>query len=224
MKKPTPTEYRRNLPHIQPQGGMFFITFRLYGSIPISVLEKISEAYEIENTTDISGKVIKNLKTIQQENYFIAIDEYLDSNANDTYHLAKPEIAQLVYDSIKFRDNRDYKLVCFSIMSNHVHMLIYKLVKPLDRVMKELKSYTGKEALKLLRKEIVAPATFEKSSVASTANSKFWQKESFDRIVRNKMDLANKIAYTINNPVKAGLVKNWKDWKWTYCRPEFLEM
>lgn len=221
MKKPTPTEYRRNLPHIQPQGGMFFVTFRLYGSIPISILEKISDAYKSVNTTDISGNSIQKIKNQQQENYFEAIDSYLDSKSNGPYHLAKPEIAQLVYDSIKFRDARDYKLVCFCIMSNHVHLIIYKLQKPLDIVMKELKSYTGKEALKLLREETKATKIID---THNTLTSRFWQAESFDRIVRNKIDFANKITYTINNPVKAGLVKSWNDWKWTYCRPEFLEM
>ena len=216
MKKQTPTEYRRNLPHIQPQGGMFFITFRLYNSIPVSVLEKLSEVYKNEKTTDISGKPIKDLKQNKQENYFFAIDEYLDSNPNGPYHLANPEIAQLVYDSIMFRDGKDYKLVCFCIMSNHVHLVIYKLTKPLDRVMKDLKSFTGKEAMKLLKMDNAAPAAFDKTLAAGAASSfatssKFWQPESFDRIIRDRNDLAIKITYTLNNPVKAGLVNDWKD-------------
>jgi len=27
--------------------------------------------------------------------------------------------------------------------------------------------------------------------------------------------------YVLNNPVKAGLVKNWKDWPATYLNPDF---
>ena len=31
--------YRRKLPHIQPQGATFFVTFRLAGSLPDAVIE-----------------------------------------------------------------------------------------------------------------------------------------------------------------------------------------
>ncbi len=174
QKKQTPDEYRRNLPHIQLQGGMFFITFRLYGSIPVSEIENISNIYKNTNTTDILGKSVKRLKQEQQEDYFLAFDEYLDNNLNDPYYLSKPEIAQLVSDSLHFRDGRDYKLVCFCIMSNHVHMIIYNLQKPLDRIMKELKSFTGKGALKILKNmDSKVPASILNISAAG-ATSSFW--------------------------------------------------
>ena len=231
QKKQTPDEYRRNLPHIQPQGGMFFITFRLYDSIPVSEIENLSNIYKNTNTTDISGKSVKRLKQEQQEDYFLAFDEYLDNNLNAPYYLSKQEIARLVSDSLHFRDGRDHKLVCFCIMSNHVHMIIYNLQKPLDRIMKELKSFTGKGALKILknmdsevpasRLNIFAGATSYKQELQFP--SRFWQPESFDRIVRDRNDMANKISYILNNSVKAGFVNYWEKWKWSYCRPEFLD-
>jgi hypothetical protein len=150
-KKIFKEEYRRNLPHIQPQGAMFFVTLRLYDSIPISKLEFLKESYLNKNTTDISGNDIKQLKEAQQDDYFLAFDDFLDTNPNGPYYLAIPEIAKLVRDSMTYRDGKDYKLVCYCIMSNHVHMIIYKLTKPLDLIMKELKSFSGKEALQIIR-------------------------------------------------------------------------
>jgi len=32
--------YRRNLPHLQPAGATFFVTFRLAGSLPKSVVDQ----------------------------------------------------------------------------------------------------------------------------------------------------------------------------------------
>jgi len=32
--------YRRNLPHVQPAGATFFLTCRLAGSLPISLIEQ----------------------------------------------------------------------------------------------------------------------------------------------------------------------------------------
>ncbi|MDA3893381.1 MAG: hypothetical protein PF517_17090 [Salinivirgaceae bacterium] len=223
MPKITHSEYRRNLPHIQPQGGMFFITFRLYGSIPVSELEKLSEIYGNTNNNDTSGNSVKGLKQDKQENYFQALDDYLDSNLNSPYHLSIPNIDKLVSDSIKYRDGKDYKLVCFCIMSNHVHMIIYKLEKSLDKILKELKSYTGKEALKIIREGKIEVLPHKKN-IKGISETRFWQPESFDRIVRDRNDMAKKIAYTLNNPVKANLVSKWQDWKWNYCRPEFLDL
>ena len=39
-----------------------------------------------------------------------------------------------------------------------------------------------------------------------------WQRECYDHLVRDELDLANVLNYIIQNPVKAGLVEDWKDW------------
>lgn len=39
-----------------------------------------------------------------------------------------------------------------------------------------------------------------------------WQKESFDKTIRDDKHLYRAIEYTLNNPVVAGLVKNREDW------------
>ena len=44
------------------------------------------------------------------------------------------------------------------------------------------------------------------------------QHESYDHVVRDGEELDRIIAYVLNNPVKAGLVKNWRQWKWSYVR------
>jgi putative transposase len=45
---------------------------------------------------------------------------------------------------------------------------------------------------------------------------KFWHHESYDHYVRDEAELDRIIKYIVNNPVKAGLVNDWKDWKFTY--------
>ena len=50
----------------------------------------------------------------------------------------------------------------------------------------------------------------------------FWEHESFDHVIRQgKFDKT--ILYVLNNPVKAGLVDYWEDWRWNYCRGEILD-
>jgi len=63
----------------------------------------------------------------------------------------------------------------------------------LDRILCSWKSYTGREANRLLRSE-----------------GTFWQKEYFDRRVRNELGFENTVSYVLDNPRKAGLI----DWPW----------
>jgi len=60
----------------------------------------------------------------------------------------------------------------------------------------------------------------KKSNKILNRSGAFWSKESFDTIIRNDTHFFRRINYSINNPVKAGLVNKWKDWKWTYLHPE----
>jgi REP element-mobilizing transposase RayT len=49
-----------------------------------------------------------------------------------------------------------------------------------------------------------------------------WQAESFDRLIREEKELYNIIKYVLLNSVNANLVSNWKDWKHTYCHPNYV--
>jgi REP element-mobilizing transposase RayT len=42
-----------------------------------------------------------------------------------------------------------------------------------------------------------------------------WQKGFYDRLVRSDKNLARLILYTIDNPVRRGLVSNWRDYPFT---------
>jgi len=199
--------YRRNLPHIQPEDGIFFITFRLDGSLPIEVIKKLQEERDlmiaqIKSKSDLKSDILR-----AHNIYFDKFDALLDNPSTGPTYLADKKIAAIVKDAIHFLDDKDYKLICYTIMSNHVHMINYKTRRVLHRILQSLKRFTGKEANKLLNRQ-----------------GTFWQKESYDNLIRGREDLTNKIDYVLNNPVKAGLVDNWEDWEFSYCGEEFLEM
>jgi hypothetical protein len=50
----------------------------------------------------------------------------------------------------------------------------------------------------------------------------FWEHESFDHVVRQGKFFQT-IKYVLNNPVKAGLVKEWRQWRWCHCRDELSD-
>jgi len=43
-----------------------------------------------------------------------------------------------------------------------------------------------------------------------------WQDESFDHVLPSAEKLEDRIEYVLQNPVRRGLVKNWKDYRWTW--------
>ena len=51
-----------------------------------------------------------------------------------------------------------------------------------------------------------------------------WQEESYDHVVRDGKELDRTIWYLLNNPVAAGLVKDWREWRWSYVKEGLIDM
>ena len=47
---------------------------------------------------------------------------------------------------------------------------------------------------------------------------RLWEREPFDRYVRNQRHFRNALSYIENNPVKAGLCEKPEDWRWSSAR------
>ena len=133
-----------------------------------------------------------------------------------TARLADPRIASLVAESIHYRDGKDYDLVAYTIMPNHMHIVYgigqYDLLerpenaealsgKQVSGIMMSLKRHTALQANKILDR-----------------TGSFWQDESYDHVVRDGEELARLIEYVLDNPVKAGFVDNRRDWQWSFSR------
>ncbi|MGD8807561.1 MAG: transposase [Chloroflexota bacterium] len=202
-------DYRRNLPHIQPPGASLFVTFRLAGSLPASVQAILQAEIEeqedaLQDIPDATERARRQYEA--QKQHFGRWDAALDVEPSGPHWLKEPRVAQLVADSIHHLDGSLYDLDSFCIMSNHVHMLFTPVQEDngayygLARIMHSLKGYTAKQANQLMGRA-----------------GQFWQRESYDHIVRDPDEFLRIRHYILNNPVKAGLVERWLDWPYTYC-------
>jgi REP element-mobilizing transposase RayT len=122
---------RGRLPHFEGGSIPQFLTFRLYDSVPQSLIEQWKK-----DLTDIRFR--KN------------IEKFLDSGYGSCF-LKNPAVATLVANSLKFHDSKKYDLASWVVMPNHIHFL----VTPFDGVelstlAHSIKSYTAHEANKLL--------------------------------------------------------------------------
>jgi len=202
-------EYKRNLPHILPEDAVFFVTFRVHNSFPLQVLVDLKSEYQKElKATKINiakSKILRSRLNEIYNEYFHEFDTLLDNYISD-FDLTSNKISKILLEAMHYLDRKEYKLICYCIMPNHVHLIIYKLQKPLFKIMQVLKGFSAREISKILNR-----------------NGKFWHTESYDNIIRSRNELHTKIQYVLNNPVKAGLVKTKEAWKYSYCNTNFLE-
>ncbi len=207
--------YHRHLPHWQPTGATFFVTFRLKGALPLEVIQALKEEREREKK-DITklpeGERIKQ-NYLDERRYFGKWDNYLDKAEFGPRWLSQPEIAEIVKEALHYRDGREYDLFAFCIMSNHVHVVFKPLESksechsdlhtPLNKIMQSLKRHTAR-----------------KSNIVLGREGAFWQDESYDHVIRDNGEFERIINYVLENPVKAGLVSKWEDWSWTFCKSD----
>ncbi|MDP3148153.1 MAG: hypothetical protein Q8N83_03390 [Ignavibacteria bacterium] len=244
------TYYKRHLPHYQPLGYTYFITFRLAGSLPLSTIQKLKMEKEafLRQIAGLESKKEKFERYHEfQTTYFEKFDALLDNPNYGDHWFTIDSVAVIIKDAIHFYDGKAYELVCYCIMSNHVHLVITPIVgrisdstptvgrisdstKENDELfIEESRNGVSSDAEEYGRNGVstyivtkilqdLKKFTAGKCNKALNRTGSFWQNESYDHVVRGENDLVRIINYILNNPVKAGVAETWRDWKWSYCK------
>ena len=192
---------RNVLPHLKREGGAYFVTFRLAGTLPAELIQQLKRERELILQQALIAK--RPLTWHEQEELFrwysSRVDTYLDAGHGESF-LGRPEIADLVAGALKFFEGQRYKLRAWVVMPNHVHAVVRPMPPVnLSEVLHSWKSYTSSEANKRLKR----------------TGKPFWQEESYDHLVRDDEDMARCCQYTTMNPVNAKLCVRAEDWKWS---------
>jgi carbamoyl-phosphate synthase large subunit len=174
----------RRLPHWQQEGATYFITFRLADAVPASVLGQWRE--ELETWLKFQPEPWDSETAYEyQRRAFEIREEWLDAGHGECL-LQRPELAQIVADTLRHFDRERYVLDAFVVMPNHVHVLVKPLPgHDLADILQSWKRFSAKTIHKRLGRTGV-----------------LWQEESWDRMVRDECDLAIKRAYIARNPEK----------------------
>ncbi|HEX9982935.1 MAG TPA: transposase [Thermoanaerobaculia bacterium] len=87
------------------------------------------------------------------------------------------------------------------VMPDHVHLLITPYAGcTLPAALKAIKGNSSRRANRVM-----------------TRRGTLWEEESFDRILRKDEDLTRKAEYILDNPLRAGLVRQREDYPWLWC-------
>jgi REP element-mobilizing transposase RayT len=164
------------------------LNFRLADSVPASLIAKWRDELSFPSRAP----------TARATELRRRIENYLDAGHGHCW-LREPEIARVIQETLFRFDPERYRLLAWCIMPNHVHALIEtKAGFPLPGILHSWKSYTSSQANKLLRRR-----------------GDFWQREYFDRFIRNAEHYRNVVVYIEENPVKARLAKLKTEWPWS---------
>lgn len=207
--------YRRTLPHIVPPGGTYFLTLRLAGTLPLGLVNAYRSAKEEWRQYGISGDLLLQ----EKRQWFKRIDRCLDQGKEGVDWLRDERIAQLIFDALLHRHQKIYDLECFCIMPNHLHLVFHHLVEQEGANETELKRKTIQGILHSFKR-----FTARKANAILGRKGKFWANESFDHLVRSRESLLQIIRYVLDNPVKAGLVREWTEWRWTWLNSRYKEV
>lgn len=178
---------RGYIPHWELDGATYSITFRLCDSIPRDVIAEIYDAKQtLERGLAYGTRTLADWKEIEQR-----LDAALDRHEGSA-SMRDKRVAEIVARTLTYFDEDRYNLYAWCVMPNHVHAVVQPAgVWSLARILHSWKSYSSKEANTALRRE-----------------GRFWQREYFDRIIRDDEDLEQTVAYVLANPLKSGL----EDW------------
>jgi len=183
------------LPHWTREGAWYAVTFRLWDSIPATVLE--SWRFERRNIIKTAKQMKRPLSEWEQKRLAYLeserIERYLDLGAGSCY-VKDERVAKLVAESLTHFEGERYDLAAWCVMPNHVHAVVNPSAgHKLPEILHSWKSYTAHEANRILMRQ-----------------GSFWQTEPYDHLIRDEADFRHAIIYVLENPLKAGL----RNWKW----------
>jgi REP element-mobilizing transposase RayT len=182
---------RGYVPHFDCGPVPQLVTFRLIDSFPKDCLD--AWAVELVAMRPAEAECERRRR----------IEMYLDKGVGAAW-LSRPDIAEIIVQALVCFNGDRYQLQGWVVMPNHVHVLLTpRSGEGLAQIVHSWKSYTANKANKAIGR-----------------TGSFWQREFFDRFVRNEEHLEAAIRYIEYNPVKAGLCRVPAEWRYSSASRE----
>jgi len=132
---------------------------------------------------------------------FRRVEQILEDADNSIRFLEHPVIAALILTTFSFIEaDFGWRFPYIVVMPNHVHCLACRqntAEASLEQALGALKKHTALAGNRILGR-----------------HGRFWVDENFDYWCRTAERVMRVREYIRCNPVKAGLVKHWREWKW----------
>ncbi len=184
-----------HLPHWTSAGSVYSVTFRLFDSLPRTVIQNwMAERRDIIRVAREMNRPLSQHEERRLQYLFSdRVDKYLDAGHGSSW-MKEDRIANIVAHAITFFHGERYQLFAWCVMPNHVHAVLQPSRGcELSDIVHTWKSYTANQANRALGRR-----------------GPFWQREPYDHLIRDEKDFFHAIEYVLDNPLTAGL----RNWKW----------
>ncbi|MGK0388657.1 MAG: putative transposase [Maribacter sp.] len=192
-------------------GYSYFITIRLADSIPVRIVRQLKDDYQYR-VSFIERELPQEkdlLIALERKKYFAKYDHQLDQYIEPNSILYHEDAIECLKNALHEKDNVWYHLHTYSILPNHVHILLDNLMeidgvhhaKPISEILTYLKKKSSYDIQRTM-----------------AVNRTIWQKENYTHSISTENEWLNIASYVSTNPVKADLVRSWRDWKHTYVK------
>lgn len=140
--------------------------------------------------------------------HVFAEDQYCDILINNIQHYQK-----------RFR----FTILGYVIMPSHFHWMVEVNPKfgTISAIMRDIKKFSAwdiMERLKINQRDDILSIFIREAQNYRFHKRKFWMERFDDEVIRNNEMFRTKIGYMHNNPVKAGIVDQPEDYKYSSAR------
>ena len=118
--------------------------------------------------------------------------------------LKNPRAAAAVEEVLLHFDGQRYRLAAWVVMPNHVHVLVELWTMPIGPL---LKAWKG--------------ASAHAVNLVLGSSGTLWQREYWDRYIRDEAHFRKARHYIESNPVKAGLSRAAAEWPFSSASPKW---
>ena len=173
--------HTRNLPHWAANKSLIFITYRLADSMPAAKLREW-QAERDEWMRRHPEPWDEATASEYYDTFPAKLDEMLDAGYGSCI-LGREDCCSIVVENLLHFNGERYVLHAFVVMPNHVHVLL-EIVRREDlaKIVHGWKSYTAKRI-----NEVVG------------GEGQVWQREYYDRLIRNAEHYARTVEYIRRN-------------------------
>jgi len=175
------------LTHWQQAGAVYFITFRLADAVP----SHLRNQWEGEREAWLRAHPEPWSTAVEHEyhrRFTGAIERWLDAGYGSCV-LRQRDCAEVVAETLRYFEGERVVMISGVVMPNHVHALFVQNPEwPLEKLVRSWKGFTARQINALIGR-----------------SGSLWQRDYFDRLVRDEKHFANCVRYIRRNPEKARL-------------------
>ncbi len=175
------------LPHWQQEGALYFLTWHLADALPSLLLDR----WRTEREAWLGWHPEPWTPEIEREyhqRFSGEIERCLDGG-HGSCALRRPECSEIVAGALRHFEGLRVAILSFVVMPNHVHAaFVLHANWTLEQMVHSWKRFSSVRINRILERE-----------------GELWQRDYFDRLIRDEKHPENVIRYIRKNPAKARL-------------------